>query len=299
MRKIKAKYLENSFLNKVEQKNLKKLKFLKKYLNSKSNIYVDKITGIVRADLKLKSKETLGIWNNIFDKKILYTAERPSAKVRLFYVLQSLYNFLHKKKFSKIKLCDFATGEGEFLNLIKLLKKNHVFMATEGSKTLSDKIRKKKIDCLNILLGDYDKTKKFKIKPNIATVCWTLCNCIDPLSVLKDIHSRLDKNSYMCVAESSRILVPFKKTISDYFNPKSLTDSHPFHFSKQSLENLITLAGFKVCYINRYFDSDVLMIIAKKTLNTKKNFKVDNYKDVEKFFLQWHNFSKYLSKLQN
>ena len=46
-------------------------------------------------------------------------------------------------------------------------------------------------------------------------------------------------------------------------------DSHPFHFSKNSLSNLLILNKFNPVFINRYIDSDYLVIIAKKTTRRK------------------------------
>ena len=89
-------------------------------------------------------------------------------------------------------------------------------------------------------------------------------------------------------AESSRMLVPFKKPIQMYFgigNP----DIHPFHFSKNSLANLLIINKFKPVYINRYIDSDYLLIIAKKINKIdSKSIKVDNFMKVKKFFERWY-----------
>ena len=48
-----------------------------------------------------------------------------------------------------------------------------------------------------------------------------------------------------------------------YFG-KNSPDLHPFHFTKNSLSNLLVLNKFRPVFINRYIDSDYLLIIAKK-----------------------------------
>ena len=103
---------------------------------------------------------------------------------------------------------------------------------------------------------------------------WTLCNTSNCMEIIKVAHNILNKNGYIIIAESSRILVPFKKPIQMYFS-KGNPDIHPFHFSKNSMMNLLIINKFKPIYINRYIDSDCLLIIAKKDVivNKKKNKK--------------------------
>ena len=73
-----------------------------------------------------------------------------------------------------------------------------------------------------------------------------------------------------------------------YFG-KGNPDIHPFHFSKNSLLNLLIINKFKPVYINRYIDSDYLLIIAKKTNNIRSDLiQLDNYQKVKKFFERWY-----------
>ena len=67
----------------------------------------------------------------------------------------------------------------------------------------------------------------------------------------------------MCIAEGSRILVPFKKPLHYYFS-KMKVDLHPYHFSVNSLKNLFQISGYEATKVNRYIDSDVLCMIGKK-----------------------------------
>ena len=73
-----------------------------------------------------------------------------------------------------------------------------------------------------------------------------------------------------------------------YFG-KGNPDIHPFHFSKNSLMNLLLINKFKPIYVNRYVDSDYLLIIAKKdTKISEKLIKLDNFQSVKKFFQRWY-----------
>ena len=76
-----------------------------------------------------------------------------------------------------------------------------------------------------------------------------------------------------------------------YFN-KENPDTHPFHFSKNSLLNLLIINKFKPIFINRYIDSDYLVIIGEKTriINTKK-LKLTIIRNKE-IFISWFNDSK-------
>lgn len=65
-------------------------------------------------------------------------------------------------------------------------------------------------------------------------------------------------------------------------------DLHPFHFTKNSLSNLLVLNKFRPVFINRYIDSDYLLIIAKKIDRVEeKNLKLDKAEDIKNFFRRW------------
>jgi hypothetical protein len=303
-KKINIQSYKNLYFSyKGQNKKLINLKFLRKFITSDSNVYIDKKTGILRSDLNHNSESIAKYWNKIFKKnkkkiKQIYDPSLPFSRSRLHYVLLTALDFIKNKKIKikKIKICDYATGEGYFLKIAERFLKNEQISATENSLDLC-KLLKKKYEVHNTSLGtEISKCKIkriFKKKPNFGFLSWTLCNCIDPIEVLKDIHASLDEESYLCVAESSRILVPFKKKINEYFNKKIIQDAHPFHFSKNSLSNLLSICGFKTVFYNHYKDSDVLLIIAKKTNIIKKNgYVCDKPAKVLNFMRAWNQYSK-------
>tara|TARA_B100001057_G_C22842529_1_gene947656 strand:- start:200 stop:1096 length:897 start_codon:yes stop_codon:yes gene_type:complete len=286
--------IQNSFNNLTKNKRLKKLNFLKKYIHKSSNIYLDMNSGMVRSDLKKTPQEILDYWSNLIFKNkndYNYRASFPYAKARLQYVFENINNYFKYNK--KLKITDFACGEGM---LLKIFKKNGYknILGVEGSALEVKKIKKNfNIDCCLTGLG-FDKLKKFKkIKDtDVSILSWVLCNCINPLKVMREISDNTKYGSYICIAESSRILVPFKKNLNDYFSKKFIADAHPWNFTKQSLYNLLYLSDFEVCFTNKYKNSDVLFIIAKKVKKIKKQkLKVDSAEKIYNFFYYWHKIS--------
>jgi len=315
-----------------EQKNFVVLNFLNSL--SKSKVLVSKKTGtvfhndIVRSDINLKD------WNKIFSKKIdpekkLYTSNNPIMNSRHYYGVKFLENFLNYNMISlskKLTICDFGSGEGNFPILLKKnFKKLNIFLC-EYSKSNIEFIKKKiksekiHIDKLfNCSIEDFEDVNNFETI-DIATLNWTLCNCSNPINVLKSIYNSLKtckknigrkingeeggvKSGYLMIAESSRILVPFKKPINNYFNSKAKSSYHPWHFSFNSLNNLLEISNFRIVHRNRYFDENDMFVIAKKmdNKNHKPRLVFDNYSDIVFFFKKWKReslfFNKFLKKI--
>ena len=283
----------------IHKNRATELKFLRKV--SKSKVYVSKKTGMVfHGDLK-SSKQTANFWSEkIFSNKTdgvknKFTSETPFFSARHYYAL----NFLNKNINLKNKIiCDFGAGEGnlllkfsKYLGLSKLIavepsKKNCLLIK---KKFLNN--NKKKPLIINSTIEEYSNfTKK---KCDIAILTWTLCNCSDPLNVIKKVYNSLNENGHLLIGESSRILVPYKKPIYNYFNSKKKTGpSHPWHFSYNSLTNLLNINRFKVICTNRFYNEDSIFLILKKTKKPISKLKIDKYLDVIKFFKNWIKISK-------
>jgi hypothetical protein len=100
------------------------------------------------------------------------------------------------------------------------------------------------------------------------------------------------------VAESSRILVPFRKSLNDYFSKSSPADLHPSNFSANTLRCLMQLSGLEIVFTNRYFDSDVLLVIGKKVDRIVEPTFFDNQTNVVKFMKEWAHASELFEKFR-
>ena len=220
-----------------------KIDFLKGI--SKSNVYISKKTGLVFHKPKISTDKVLKFWsekifsNKIDYKNLTYSSENITMKSRHFYCANFSKKYLIKKN---LNYCDFGTGEGNFLKEVLSINKNININFTEFSKKnilliLKD-LKSKKLRNYNFHNGPIEHVNMNKNIKNInfGSLLWTLCNCIDPIEVLKSIHKKMSKSSHLLIAESSRILVPFKKPIYNYFNIYNHTENtHPWHFSFNSL----------------------------------------------------------------
>ena len=277
------------------------LVFLKKYLPTNDKIFVNPITGFVTSLRKMSVEDVAAYWSNtIFPDKSVesYSANFPFAKARLTYVVHTVADFLNLNKKVGIKWCDFATGEGVLLQLISDFYPNIQVSGTEHSIELVKQLSGKSFDVKKLTLGSFT-SDDISNKSDVSTLTWTLANAIDPVSCLKDIVLRTKMGGYVCVAESSRILVPFRKSLRDYFSPTIPADIHPSHLSANTLRMLMQLVGLEIVYINRYFDSDVLLVIGKKVDYPVVPNYFDDQKSVIRFMKKWDEFSDYFEGIRN
>lgn len=300
---INKKHIVQDFSADISLKRIKKINFLNKV--SKSKIYISKKTGLIFHKPKIETKKALKFWSKkIFSKKIdykklTYSSENIGMKARHFYCANFSKKYLVKKN---INFCDFGSGEGNFINHILDINPNIQINFTEFSKKnieiTKKNLKKRKIKEYNYHNGSIEESYLNQNIKNInfASLLWTLCNCIEPLKVLSAIKKKISDNGYLLVAESSRILVPFKKPIYNYFNSYNETENtHPWHFSYNSLSNLLEISGFRIINHNRFYDENDLVVIAKKRkTNSNPKFYKDDYKKVEIFLKKWKENSFFL-----
>ena len=278
-----------------------KLDFLSKYLPKDDEIFVNPITGFVTSLRKMSVEDVAAYWSDVIfpDKSIeSYSANFPFAKARLTYVTHTVADFLELDTKSKNRWCDFATGEGVLLKLISTFYPNIEVTGTEHSMELVKQLNNKGFGVKKLTLGEFSSCNSDE-ESDISTLTWTLANAIDPVSCVKDIVLRTRMGGYVCIAESSRILVPFRKSLSDYLSVTNPADLHPSHLSANTLRCLMQLAGLEIVYTNRYFDSDVLLVIGKKVdFPVVPNY-FDDQKSVVRFMKKWAEVSEYLESLRN
>ena len=287
--------------NGIIGRRAKSLTFLNKI--SKSIVHISKKTGTIYHSPNIDAEESLSTWTKkLYSKKIdskkrHYTSNNPIMKSRHYYSALFLNDVLKK---GNVKFCDYGAGEGNFGCELLKINKHIKFNFTEHSpklfKSTYNLIKKKSKNTFYGHNGSIESStlnKNFK-NFDAASLLWTLCNCVKPLEILEVIHKSLKENGLLLISESSRILVPFKKPIYNFFVQKHETkNTHPWYFSYNSLSNLLEISGFRIIKNNRYYDENDLVIIAqKKNVKTHKpKIIIDDPKKVFKFLKEWKKFS--------
>ena len=276
------------------------LDFLSDFMPEGDSLWVQPSTGFVTSNREMSEEDVVRYWSeSVFPdpSENSYSAKYPFAQARLFYVMQTLTRFLDLDLNSSVKWGDFATGEGVLLQLIANNYPKVELSATEHSSNLVKTLREKGFMVEERDLGSRAPNSHIQ-DLDISTLTWTLANCINPLSALRDVVERTRQGGFVCVAESSRILVPFRKSLKDYLSDSMPADLHPSHFSANNLRCIMQICGLEICYTNRYFDSDILLVIGKKVKHPIKPSFFDNQIRVVEYFKNWHRATSYFESLR-
>jgi len=277
-----------------------RLDFLSSYLYEGDEIWVQPLTGFVTSSRRMSKDDVVRYWSDVIfpDKSIeSYSAHFPFAQSRLLYVIETVAQYSGLDVRSSSTWGDFATGEGVLLDQLSMRFPNLHVTATEHSRELVESLQSKGFAVQQRSLGVTNNDLSFG-QVDIATLTWTLANSIDPFAVLSDVVSSTKEGGLVCVAESSRVLVPFRKSLRDYFSKTMPADLHPSNFSANTLRCLMQICGLEICYINRFFDSDVLLVIGKKVSHKIEPSFVDNQTNVVEFFREWHRQTRYFESLR-
>ena len=291
------KSIIKDFTFKNKPKNYIKLDFLKKI--SKTSVCVSKKTGLVFHNKFKSSSEVLDEWtdkiysNEMDPKTNSYTDDCPSMSARHFYVLDYLSRFIN---FKNKKIIDFACGQGGLLIKARKYFKGSDLNGVEHSKKnillIKKRFKKEKIKLPKLYQSNIEDFSMIK-KADIGILSFTLCCCSEPLKIINSISNNLKKDGYLIVGESSRILVPFKKSIYNFFNSKlDVAHTHPWHWSYNSISNIFKVCGFELVKNNRYWDDNDIVLIFKNSKNFNQKYKFDNYLKVINFMKRWKNESK-------
>ena len=291
MQKKARKLIENDFaLNKSNEHV--ELKFLSNI--SKTKVYISLKTGLVFHKVDKNSSTIVNEWSKkVYSHKMdpksgLYTDDFPGMSSRHFFVLDFLSREINIKK---KKIIDFACGQGGLLLKARQYFDCENLSGVEHSKnnikTVHSRFKKKKLippKLYTSSIEEFETNKKF----DVGFLTWTLCNCSEPLKIVKSLSSLIKKNGILLVAESARILVPFKKPIFNYFTyKKDLGHIHPWHWTLNSLTNIFKFFGFEIIKTNRYFDEDNLVLIFKNSQNYSQKFNFDDPKKIIDFLKRW------------
>ena len=298
---VQTQSIIDSFNGNVKQADLIPLVETKNFVKDNDLLFVNQNTGIVSSNLPIDEKSIVEYWSNsIFTSKSVedYNGFLPYAQGRLFYVFRHAVDYFKLNKNSKIKIADFACGQGILLDIFASHLKEAELFGTEHSLEL---VRQQVNRGLKVFNTAISRDTETMFNADIGFLNWTLSCSANPYDFLQGVRNNLSENGYLVISESSRILVPFKKPLSYLLKPLHPTNIHPWYFSKNSLSALLSACGFEICFINRYFDSDVLLMIAQKTNFPKSNSQVvvDDYKEIQKFFEEYLKIEEYYSGLNS
>jgi hypothetical protein len=279
------------------------LDFLRPYFTDNDCLFVSSVTGIVSTPRRMTASAVLEHWSRkIFSNPSSndYSASFPYAAARQLYVWRTLQDYLASVNATTMatSIVDFASGECAFPLLVQKEQPGWTVSATEAAEHLVDSAREAG---LTVYKGGLGLGELPPFKADIGTLMWTLSCSLDPMSVLSDIWDHLHDSGLLVVAESSRIMVPFKKSLHDLIGKENPADTHPFYFSARSLRAVLAITGFDVIFENRFHDSDVLVMIARKTSVPagSDRIAVDSPAEVIEFFRKWHEVTIFFEKLDS
>lgn len=215
-----------------------------------------------------------------------YTAAIPAVKARQVFVAEFLRQTLGLKG---KRVCDIGAGEGQFLAIVRQPPYEAQPFGIEPSKQNCELLGRMGIPAFQGTIEDYAaKRLREDQKFDVVTIMWTLENCHSCRDMLAAAHSMLREGGHVVVATGSRILVPFKKPLHDYFG-KHAADTHAFRFSANTLRGILAVSGFEVEHLNRYIDQDWLAAVARRVeRGTKVPWQGDDPLKVYNFFERWH-----------
>ena len=215
-----------------------------------------------------------------------YTAAIPAVRARLTYVAELVANEVGLR--DKL-VVDIGAGEGEFLDIIRQDRYGARVFGIEPSAANCELMRGAGVDSYAGTIEEFmQRPDADDRRADIVTITWTLENCQSCRGMLSAAHSILKDGGHIVVATGSRILVPFKKTLHDYFGSNAV-DTHASRFSANTLQGILAVSGFETTHVNRYHDSDILCVIARKVDPSKRMFwEGDDYLHVQGYFERWH-----------
>ncbi len=214
-----------------------------------------------------------------------YTARIPAVKARQIYVAETADVEIG---LADKTLCDFGGGEGQFLDIVRDPDYGAIPFAVEPSPENCRAMAERGIECF---CGNIEAYQASGEKPgrgfDIVTIMWTIENCQSCRTMMDAAYDALADGGHLVIATGSRILVPFKKPLQYYLSTNP-ADTHAFRFSANSLKGLFAVSGFEVTYVNRYLDTDYLVVIGRKAGHVANpQWDKDDHLAVIDFFERW------------
>lgn len=253
---------------------------LSKYVSDKDAVSIAHATGLVFCSNRSSTEGAE--WDAYYDHhrepSKTYRPQSPIMRSRHALIQHTLEGISRPD----IEIIDIGAGDG-------VLKKNFPnakrYFAVEPSNVCCDQLNRKGIENFNGSLSEF--VEKDDSKFDLAIMSWVLCNTQNCLQTISLAQKVLRQGGLILVAESSRINVPFKKPCFNVFPPNS-SNVHPWFFSANTLRLLLGVSGLNPIYINRYWDQNDLIVIAKKEPVSPEVFLLrDDYLSTIDFFKRW------------
>jgi hypothetical protein len=248
--------------------------------------------GFVYARERPPAAETTSAWAtrmfaDSFDDSHYTARGIPAVRARHVYVAEFIHVNVGLKGSDTV---DIGAGEGVFLQLLSEPTYGARVFGVEPSAANCKLMSQAGVPCFNGSVEEYLASPAARTNGfDRATVVWTLENTGSCRSMMAGARALLKEGGYLTVATGSRILVPFKKPLHYFLNPQ-VAAIHPFFFSANALRNLFANAGFAVEHVNRYIDTDYLVMIGRALPQSNPQpLAKDDWREVVDFFRRWHN----------
>ena len=254
--------------------------------------------GFIYVRHRRNSEKIAEIWSGVIYEND-YIPRIPAIVARHTYAAEFLSSQL---KLRGKNLLDIGAGDGQFLDIVRRMESSTQPFGVEPSARNCQEMTKIGIDSYCGTIESYIEDRNDTLhKFQIVSLLWTLENSHSCTALIEAARTALTDGGHIIVATGSRILVPFKKPLYDYlglYDGTSAPDLHSFRFSANSLQNLLESRGFDIISINRYIDTDYLVIIAKNTgCSGFSNLRADDPEKIIDFFERWHrDTEQYFSK---
>jgi hypothetical protein len=260
------------------------LEVLRRYTDGQP-IHVCRNCGFVYVRGRRSAKSIADTWSKeTFQTS--YAARIPAVKARHMYLAEFIDTNVG---LADRKLCDIGGGEGQFLDLVRGPDYGADVFAIEPSADNCRRMEGMGIPSFNGTIEDFRQAPEAEARRfDIVTIMWTLENCQSCRSMLDAAWNILEDGGYLMVVTGSRLLVPFKKPLH-YYVPIDPVDTHCFRFSANTLQGLLAVSGFEVAHVNRYIDTDYLVMIGRKVDSSHAlPWNGDDYREIVDLFRRSH-----------
>ena len=230
--------------------------------------------GFVFIRERRSAREIADSWSGLYDGT--YSPRSPAVLARLTYVAETIRQTIRPAGKS---VCDIGAGDGSFLEMMRAMCARPFGIEPSSASERMYKL------VIPHFVGTIEEFPGGLF--DIVTILWTLENCSSCIDMLRAARRMLKPDGHLVVATGSRIKVPFKKPLHCYLG-KNPADTHAFRFSANTLHRALNCAGFRLNYMNHYFDSDVLLVIGTPSTPIEPFAFGDHRDSVADFFARWH-----------